>query len=329
MTRSILIQPLQLGSLTLQNNVILAPMAGVNNTACRLIHKRAGAALLYSEMISANGLIRAGSKTWELVNHAEEERPFTLQLFGDDPAVLAEAVRRCQDQADCIDINMGCPVRKVIRSGAGSALLRDPAQVSRIVRTVRQACQRPLTIKIRSGWDLQQLNFTEIATIVQDEGADALILHPRTRCQGFGGQANWNHFAILRPRLHIPLIASGDIFTAEAARHLLTQQLCDAVMIGRGGYGNPWLIRDILALDHPAPPAPPSLTERGQTALEHLELNCQLLGERQGCLDIRKHLCWYARGIDGASDFRLQVNSCQSLLQLRHLIHHFFLRDRP
>lgn len=225
---------LRIGGLELKNNVLLAPMAGITNSSYRQIQKRAGAALVFSEMISANGVIRDGRRTLELAEHHEVERPFALQIFGDDPHVMARAAEVCSSMADMLDINMGCPVKKVIRSGAGSALMCDPSRAAAIIAAVRKICDLPLSVKIRSGWDQEQRNFIELGHIAEQEGVDAVTLHPRTRTQGFGGRAQWNDIASLKQRLNIPVIGSGDIYTPMDAMDMLKQSGCDGVMIGRG-----------------------------------------------------------------------------------------------
>ncbi|MFN2257511.1 MAG: tRNA dihydrouridine synthase DusB [Desulfuromonadaceae bacterium] len=320
---------LQIGHLKLKNNVLLAPMAGITNSSYRQMHKHAGASLVFSEMISANGVIRDGKRTLELVEHDEFERPFALQLFGDDPKVMAQAAKICSSMADMLDINMGCPVRKVIRSGAGSALMRDPRRAGETMAAVRKVSHLPLSVKIRSGWDHMQRNFMELGKIAEQEGVDAITLHPRTRTQGFGGNAQWDDIAALKQRLNIPVIGSGDIYTPEDAFNMLEQTGCDGVMIGRGGYGNPWLIQNILAVQRGEAPHIPTPAERGATALEHLELQRQQMDDSRAVLEMRKHLCWYARGLSGAAEFRRQVNSIHALETLRTLIKQFFELTHP
>jgi hypothetical protein len=226
--------------------------------------------------------------------------------------------------AEILDINMGCPVKKVIRSGAGSALMSDPRRAGAIMGALRKTTSLPLSIKIRSGWDQEHRNFIEIGKIAEQEGVDAIILHPRTRSQGFGGKANWEDITSLKESLSIPVVGSGDIYTPEDGVNMLTRTGCDGVMIGRGGYGNPWLIRNILALQHGEAQYTPSREELGATALEHLRLQCLEMAAARAVLEMRKHLCWYARGLDGASEFRRQINNIHAIEPLRLLIHDFF-----
>ena len=315
---------MRIGQLQLTNNIILAPMAGITDLPYRLIMKRFGAGLVFTEMVSANGLIRTGRRTRELLESDPTERPLGVQLFGEDPAVLAEAARLVEDVGDLLDLNFGCPVPKVVRSGAGSALLRDPLRVGKIVAAVIRASDRPLTVKIRSGWDAESINFLEIGRIAEAEGAAAVTLHPRTRAQGFSGHSDWQHLAALKAALKIPVIGSGDIFCGDDAIAMLTMTGCDGLMIGRGGYGNPWLIRDILNLQAGVAPTPPTARERLQVADDHLELSAALNGPARALFEMRKHLCWYARGLPGAAHFRARVNSTETLAGLRSEIHDFF-----
>lgn len=315
---------MQIGRLKLANNIILAPMAGITDLPYRRIMKAFGAGLVFTEMVSANGLIRAGRRTRELLRSAAEERPLGIQLFGDDPAVLARAAELVRDDGELLDLNLGCPVNKVVRSGAGSALLRDPAKVGRIVAAVRRATDRTLTVKIRSGWDHGSLNFLEVARIAVSEGAEAVALHPRPRSQGFSGHADWEQIARLKEALPVPVIGSGDIFTAADALAMLERTGCNAVMIGRGGYGNPWLIRDILALQQGVETILPTAGERLAVALRHLDLFQETFGEAKTARDMRKHLCWYCRGLAGAAAFRTAVNHVHSAADLRHLAEEYF-----
>jgi len=316
---------LQIADLTLANNVILAPMAGITDLPYRLIMKSFGAGLVFTEMVSANGLIRDGRRTFTLLDSDPAERPLGLQLFGNEPKILAEAAAMLAGRGELLDLNLGCPVPKVVRSGAGSALLRDPIQVGRIVAAVRRTWSGPLTVKIRSGWDDSSLNYLTVAQTAIAAGADAITLHPRTRAQGFSGQAAWEHIRRLREAVTVPVIGSGDIFAAEDALSMERQTGCHGVMIGRGGYGNPWLLRNILRLQDGHEQILPTPPERLETALRHLDLVAATFGERHAVLEMRKHLCWYAKGLTGAACFRTEVNHTETLDGLHQLVTNFFL----
>lgn len=314
---------MKIGSLEIANPVILAPMAGITDLPYRLIMKRFGAALVFTEMVSANGLFFNGSGTIELLRSAPEERPLGVQLFGDDAGHLAAAARQVEPLADLIDLNCGCPVRKVVGSGAGSALLRDPAKVASIVAAVRRATRLPLTIKIRSGWDNDQRNHLEIARLAEAEGIDAITLHPRTKSQMFGGRANWQEIAALKQQARVPVIASGDIFTATDAVAVMAQTGCDAVMVARGGYGNPWLVRDILALLQGRTLPAPTAAERLAMAREHFDLFLATYGPARTLGHMRKHLCWYTHGLDYAAGFRQRINQARTIDELQDLLNDF------
>jgi hypothetical protein len=317
-------QTFKINNLPLSNNIILAPMAGITNSPYRQINQQAGAGLVYSEMISANGLIRDGQRTLELLTRSVSETPLGVQLFGEDPLVLAQAATIISKYGEILDLNMGCPVKKVIRSGAGSALLKNPLLVGNIISAMRKASPLPLTIKFRSGWDLASINFLEIGKIAEQSGADALILHPRTRCQGFGGHANWQHITDLKQAVNIPVIGSGDIVTPEDALRMLNETKCDGVMVGRGAYGNPWLITNILRLQRGEQSTAPTPAQRLETINQHLSLAQHCLGEDKAATEMRKHLSWYVRGMHGAGNFRSQVNQSSSIAELKKIITQFF-----
>lgn len=314
---------MKIGSLQLANPVILAPMAGITDLPYRLIMKRFGAALVFTEMVSANGLHYSGAATDDLLRTTAEEHPLGVQLFGDDPQRLADAARKVEGVADLIDVNCGCPVRKVVGSGAGSALLRDPARVASIVAAVRRATTLPLTIKMRSGWDAENRNFLEVARVAVAEGVDAVTLHPRTRTQMFGGRADWNDISTLKQAISVPVIASGDLFTADDAISVLKQTGCDALMVARGGYGNPWLVRQILDQLQGRPEQLPSAGERLALAREHLDLFLEIYGPARTLAHMRKHLCWYIHGLPNAAVFRQQVNKTRSVIEMLNLLEEF------
>lgn len=315
---------MNIGSLKLENPIISAPMAGISDLPYRLIMKRHGAGMVFTEMISATGLFFNGQATRELLRTRPEEHPLGVQLFGDAADRLAEAARAVEDCGELIDLNLGCPVRKVIRSGAGSALLREPVKVARILSAVRSATSRPLTIKFRSGWDNDSINFLDIGRIAAEEGVDAVTLHPRTRSQMFGGQAEWQQLKRLKEALKIPVIGSGDLFTAERIKTMFEMTGCDAVMIGRGGYGNPWIIgqaRDLIAGREASQPTP---AERFAVARCHLELCLEMFGPRKSLGLMRKHFCWYVRGMDNAAGFRAAVNRAITIEAMGDLLEGFF-----
>jgi hypothetical protein len=321
--------PMIIRTLQLKNPIILAPMAGITDLPYRLIMKPAGAALVFTEMVSAVGLVRAKgrNRTFELLDSRPEEHPLGVQLFGNDPDYLAQGARLVASHTDLIDLNLGCPVPKVTKGGGGSALLRAPQQIRRIIAAMRAAWDGPLTVKIRSGWDFEQINFLEIGRIAQEEGVDAITLHPRTRSQGFAGLSDWSHLRQLKETLTIPVIGSGDIFTADDGLRMLAETGCDAIMIGRGGYGNPWLLAELAARLQGKDWQSPTPAERGKVAHRHLDLALEILGEHRSLGEMRKHLCWYARGLAGAATFRQTIKRAEEIPTMRTLIDAFCIDE--
>jgi tRNA-dihydrouridine synthase B len=296
---------MEIGSLQLKNNIFFAPMAGISDLPFRTVVRSFGCALAFTEMISATGLIRESGKTLRYLASSPEDRPLGVQLFGNDPETLAAAARIARDcGADLLDVNMGCPVKKVARTGSGSSLMRDPERVAAILRAVRNASNLPLTVKIRAGWNAHQINAVEIGQIVEECGADAIILHPRTADQGFGGRSDWGLIALLKNRLRIPVVGSGDVRSPEDAVRMLRETGCDGVMVGRGALGNPWLFGNILSHLSGSGISMPSLAEREEIIRRHLMLSIDVYGEQIGTRDFRKHLLWYTKGLRGGAQFR-------------------------
>lgn len=319
-----MLKQLTIGSLSLANNLILAPMAGITNLAVRLIARECGASLCFTEMVSSNGLVRDGKKSLELLHSSPEDRPLGIQIFGDDPFSLAESARLVQDHGDLVDINMGCPVRKVVGSGAGCALMREPARVGDILGRVRKAVSLPLTIKIRIGWNADEPSFLEIARIAEAEGCDAITLHPRLRSQMFAGEADWSKITELKHSVKIPVIGSGDLFSSGDVVEMLKVTGCDGAMVARGSLGYPWIFRESLQILGGEEPTPPSAEERLNVALRHLDLFVGMEGERMAVLEMRKHVSWYAKGLPGAARFRNMVNLIDGRETLTQLMHDFF-----
>lgn len=296
---------LRIGDVTLKNWLIMAPMSGITNLPFRLIAKRLGAGLVTTEMISAMGLARRQEKTFRYLESDPEERPLSVQIFGADPQVMAEAGRIVVDAgADLVDINMGCPARKVVKTGSGGALLRSPDRVRDIVSAVRAACPVPLTVKIRSGWSPDQPVASDIARIVEDCGADAVTLHPRFVTQHFSGSADWGAISNVKSRVKIPVIGSGDVWSPPHAVNMREQTGCDGVMMGRGAIGNPWIFRQILDLEDRMEPRPPELWERKEVISTHFSLLIDLMGEERAAKVMRGLLLWYTRGLPHSSRFR-------------------------
>ena len=289
-----------------QNGAFLAPLAGISNLPFRLIARSLGCALAYTEMISANGLIRKTAKTFEYLKTCADDHLLGAQVFGADPEIVAQASRIIADNgADLIDINMGCPVKKVIKTGSGAILMKDPDRVARIIDLVKKAVQIPVTVKIRSGWSGGSINAVEIARIAEDSGADAITIHARTADQGYSGKADWKVIAEVKKAIKIPVIGNGDIWQPQDAVKMLRETSCDAVMVGRGALGNPWIFKGIIqACSGQMENYLPSLDQRQKMIKNHWEMEAQFLGSKLADKRFRKHLLWYTKGLEGASRFR-------------------------
>lgn len=289
-----------------KKGAFLAPLAGISNLPFRLIARSLGCGLAYTEMISANGLVRKTDRTYEYLETCADDRPLGAQVFGADPEIVAQASRIIADSgADLIDINMGCPVKKVIKTGSGAILMKDPERVARIITSVKKAVSIPVTVKIRSGWTHGSINAVEIARIAEDSGADAITVHARTADQGYSGLADWKIIAEVKKAVKIPVIGNGDIWRPKDAERMLKETSCDAVMVGRGSLGNPWIFKGIIqACSGQTENYVPSLDQRQKMIKNHWEMEIQFLGDKLADKRFRKHLLWYTKGLEGASRFR-------------------------
>lgn len=312
---------LKLGPFELPNPYILAPMAGVSEQPFREIALELGAALAPTELVSANGLIRASARTAKYLRHGPSEKPFVVQLFGGEPEVMAKGAELAKAAgADAIDINMGCPVPKVTRSGAGSGLLCDPPRAQQIIRLCKQATGLPVSAKIRAGWDSSKLNFVEMGLALEEAGAAMVALHPRTRAQGYAGRADWTRIAALKQAVKtIPVIGNGDVVTPADAKRMFEETGCDAIMIGRAALGNPWIFREMNGGAAPTP------AERCALVLRHLDSHLAFVGkELEAVRQFRKHASWYAHGLRGAAAFRGHVNQLDNAAAVREAVQAFF-----
>ncbi|MBN1849051.1 MAG: tRNA dihydrouridine synthase DusB [Deltaproteobacteria bacterium] len=311
---------LHIGSLRLENHLIMAPMAGITNLPFRMMVKRYGAGLVFTEMVSAMGLSLNQQKTLAYLKSHPQEKPLAVQIFGNKPHVMAEAAKIAVDAgANMVDINMGCPVKKVVKTGAGASLLKNPRLVSEIVLAVRKACPIPLSVKIRSGWSPAAPNALDIAHIIEDCGADAVTLHARFASQGFSGQADWSWIKRVKQHVGIPVIGNGDILTPQNALDMKTETGCDGIMIGRSAANHPWIFRQVLQLEKGLPAPEPGLSERRSLILEHFNLLSRATGEKGAALTMRGFLLRYAKGLPNSSRFRgniAQVKDLQSLMTL-------------
>jgi len=303
------IEQMQIGSVKLSNNVFLAPMAGVTDMAFRILCKRQDCGLTYTEMVSAKGLHYKSDNTAVLLEIAEEERPAAAQVFGSDPEIVAEAARQAEaGGAAIIDINMGCPTPKIVKNGDGSALMKRPELVREIVRCTVKAVKVPVTIKTRKGWDEESVNAVEIAGIAAQEGAAAVAIHGRTREQFYSGTADWSIIKQVKRAVDIPVIGNGDIAKPEDAKRMLDETGCDAVMIGRGSQGNPWIFRRTVEYLMTGQLLPePSYEQRVKTIIRHMNMITELKGEAIGVKEMRKHAAWYLKGMPGSARVKAEI----------------------
>ncbi len=317
--------PVRIGPLTLRGRVIAAPMAGVSDLPFRELAREQGAALVCTEMVSAEALVRRSGKTHRLMRYEEAERPVSMQLFGARPEAMAEAARRlCDHGVDVVDINMGCPVRKVVRSGAGVALMREPARAAAVVGAVVAAADRPVTVKMRAGWDATSMNAVEVARACEGAGAAAVCVHARTRGDGFGPQRRYDLLRRVKQAVSIPVVGNGGVDSPEVARALLTEYGCDAVMVGRAALGNPWIFAALGAALRGEPFTPPSLAARRAALLRHLARAVEVHGEHLAVRRMRKHLAWYLHGLRGAHRARETIQRLESAAAVAAAIERYF-----
>ena len=309
---------LQIGNVTLPNNLILAPMAGVTDLPFRLICKEQGAGLLCMEMVSAKAIYYNNKNTEELMAIDERELPVSLQLFGSDPDIISEMAKRIEEKPFAIlDINMGCPVPKVVNNHEGSALMKNPKLVEEIVTKTVKAIKKPVTIKIRKGFDDKNINAVEIAKIAEASGAAAVAVHGRTREQYYSGKADWEIIAKVKDAVSIPVIGNGDIVDGISAKKMLDETGCDGLMIGRGVQGNPWIFREIAAYLEKGIVLPrPDQNEMKEVILKHAKMQLECKGEYTGIREMRKHISWYTKGMPNSARLRNEINNIETFEQL-------------
>ena len=316
----------KIGTISISNQVVLAPMAGICNSAYRQICKDMGCGLIYAEMVSDKAITYNNQKTIDMLYMTEKERPISQQIFGSDKESFVEAAKFIEKEMkpDIIDINMGCPVPKVaVRAQAGSALLKDLDKIFDIVSSVVSSVNVPVTVKIRSGWDSNHINAVEVAKVIEKAGASAICVHPRTRSQGYSGKADWNIIKEVKENVSIPVIGNGDIKSPEDAKRMLEETKCDAVMIGRGVLGNPWLIKNIVNYLDGKEVIDVSIVDRIDMCLKHLKLLDSLKNEKLACLEIRNHISWYFKGIKGANELKNKVYQTTSIHDIILLLNEF------
>ena len=313
---------MRIGNVTLENNVILAPMAGVTDLPFRLLCKEQGAGLLCMEMVSAKAIYYNNKNTEALMEIDDRERPVSLQLFGSDADIMSEMAKRIEEKPFAIlDINMGCPVPKVAGNGEGSALMKNPELVREIVSKVVKAIEKPVTVKIRKGFDENHVNAVEIAKIIEDCGAAAVAIHGRTREQYYSGTADWDIIRQVKEAVSIPVIGNGDVTGPESAKKMIEETGVDGIMIGRAARGNPWIFGQIKEyLETGVIPAKPSYDEVREMMLRHARMQLECKGEYTGIREMRKHVAWYTAGYPNSAKLRAKMNEVESYEQLRACI---------
>ena len=317
-----MIKPLKIGSVTLPNNLILAPMAGVTDLPFRLLCKEQGAGLLCMEMVSAKAILYKNRNTESLLEIDPRENPVSLQLFGSDPEIISTIAHQIEERPfDILDLNMGCPVPKIVNNGEGSALMKNPKLAGEIIRRTVRAIDKPVTVKIRKGFDGEHINAVEMAKIAEDAGAAAVAVHGRTREQFYSGKADWDIIKQVKEAVSIPVIGNGDLLTAEDVIAMEEQTGCDGFMIARGAQGNPWIFRQILHYFETGEHlAKPTLEEVTQMILRHARMMLEFKGEYIGIREIRKHAAWYTAGYPNSARLRVAINNVESFEALEELL---------
>ena len=317
---------MKIGKIETKNNVFLAPMAGVTDLVFRVICKEMDCGMVYSEMVSAKGVQHNNKNTKELLKVDERERPVAMQMFGSDPEIMAEMARKLNEyeDIDILDINMGCPAPKIVKNGEGSALTLNPKLVGEIISAVSKASEKPVTVKFRKGFDDQHLNALEIGKIAEESGAKAVTIHGRTREQYYAGKADWDIIKALKEEIKtIPVIGNGDIFTPEDAKKMLEYTGCDAVMIGRGSQGNPFIFkRTVEYLENGVLLPEPTWEDRLDIAEKHMDMLADYKGEVIGIREMRKHLGWYIKGLPHSAEMRVKINATSGRENMRDVLNY-------
>ena len=313
---------LKIGNVELDNSYVLGPMAGVTDLPFRLLCKEQGAGLVCMEMISAKGILYNNKNTESLLEIHPEETPASLQLFGSDPKIMSEMAKRIEDRNFAIlDVNMGCPVPKIVRNGEGSALMKNPKLVYEIVSALVKAIEKPVTVKIRKGFDDTCINAVEIAKVIEEAGAAAVAVHGRTREQYYSGKADWDIIRQVKEAVSIPVIGNGDVTSAEKAIQMRDYTGCDGVMIARGAQGNPWIFSELVSYEkNGVLPERPDVDELKDMMLRHARLQIKYKGDYLGIREMRKHVSWYTKGLHGSAKLRETINSVESYEELENVL---------
>lgn len=317
----------KIGNVEIKNRVVLAPMAGVCNSAFRRIAKEMGCGLIYAEMVSDKAIFYNNQKTLDMLYMTDEERPISQQIFGSDKDSFAAAAKYIYENMhpDIIDINMGCPVPKVaLRAQAGSALLKNPEKIREIVETVVKSVPIPVTVKIRSGWDLEHINAVEVAKVCEEAGASAICVHARTRSQGYSGKADWNIIKQVKEAVSIPVIGNGDITDIHSAKKMLDETGCDAIMIGRGALGNPWIFKQVNEyIENNKIVEPPTPLEKVEMCIKHFKYLEDIKVSKVAVLEIRNHVAWYLKGIKGSNEIKNKIYMTKDIEEIKKILYDY------
>lgn len=317
---------MRIGDVELKNNVFLAPMAGITDLAFRILCREMGAGLVFSEMVSSKGIYYKDEGTNKLLKVDPKERPVAIQIFGSDPEIMGYIVSNYlnkRNDIDIIDINMGCPAPKIVKNGDGSALMKNPKLARSVIKEVVKASNKPVTLKIRMGWDQDNINGIDIGKIGEEEGISALTIHGRTRDMFYSGKADWDFIRKVKASISIPVIGNGDIFEPKDGIEMLNYTNCDGIAIGRGSQGNPWIFKRILSLLDGREDKAPTVEEKIDTAMRHLELICNIKGERVGVMEMRKHVSWYLKALKNSNEVKNKVNRIDNKKEMKDVLEKF------
>ena len=323
------LKPLSIGNLRLKNNIFIAPLAGYTNLPTRLIYRKLGIGMAYSEMISAEGINYSYNKSSKLLESLEEDKPLGVQLFGSNAERILLAFNKIkQFDFDLVDINCGCSVKKIIKSNSGASLLKDPDEIYRIIKVLKENTEKPVTLKIRSGYDAKNLNFLEVLDAAETGGASLITLHPRTKTMLFTGKADWEHIKILKQKSKIPVIGNGDIFSGDDAKRMFEMTNCDGIMLARGVINNPFLIDEIITMLNDKKYTPPTFNDRAELVILHCSKFVEFFGEINGILEFRKYFHSYMKGFNDIKRLREKINTILTFKKFEESVREF-LNSNP